>query len=314
MLNPQLIPVLKAAGIDPRKDPPNPAELARLEAFWRLSREDPPSLLVELVRTRKRAGEAERSCAKAAEAASNLEKMLKDLLDAPSFLYRLEAIRHGPDGPRAICRGGGPIRDLPVHPDVDVERLERLQPWDYVRVCDNVVVGAWAEDSFLFAAAQGQVVTFQGYRDRESGLVQVSENAHGETVVRLAANLRDEEISNGSKLVLQRDDPGRAIAVVPAQQAHSRFEVPIEQIDTRLEDLAGMEPIARRLIEEVVVHVLNPLVCEAFGLELMKGFLLISYKPGMGKTAFTRAFAYWLHELGLQRGCLLYTSDAADDN
>lgn len=302
MFNPELIPIFRAAGVDFREDPPSAAELEEIDGLLRRSREDPRVLTIELVRARWRANRAERNCGKSTEAAKKLEKTLKDLLEGNALLYRLEATRLDADGLRAICRAGGQMRELSVHPDVDGTCLERLKPWEYVRVCENVVVGTWTGDPLLFASAQGDIVAFQGYRDRELGLVRVSESTHGERVVLLADDLREQEIAHGSKLVLQRDDTGRAIAVVPGQQAHSRFEIPIEQISTRLEELACIETIAQQLIEEVVVHILNPHVCEGLGLQPMRGFLLSSYKPGMGKTAFARGFAYWLHQLGLQQG------------
>jgi ATP-dependent 26S proteasome regulatory subunit len=307
MLNPEIISILREAGIDLRSNSLSRAELESLDTYRRLSKQDPDSLVAKLMQANRRADRAEKNCAKASEAATKLEEMLKDLLQGPSHLYRLESIRRGEGGLRAICHAGNQFQEFPVHPEVDIECLEKLDSWEYVRICENVVVGTWADDPVLFASALGEVVAFTDYHDRELGLVQVSEQARNQ-VVRLATDLRDQEIAGNSKLVLQRDDPGRAIAVVPGQQARSKFEVPIEQIDTRIEDLAGIEPIAQQLIEEVVVNVLNPSICEDFGLQPMKGFLLSSYKPGMAKTAFARAFAYWLYELGLERGfdVLLY--------
>ena len=219
--------------------------MEKYERLFLRSREDPNSLVVEFLLAERRAERAEKNCAKSTQASAELEKILKGLLESGASLYRPEAIRRGAEGLRVICRAGSQLRELPVHPEVDGDCLEGLDSWEYVRVRENVVVGTWADDLLLFAAAQGEVVAFKDYHDRELGLVQVSEPGRGERVVRLAPHLRDEEIAPGSKLVLQRDDPGRAIAVVPGQRAHSKFEVPIEQIDTRLEDLAGIESIAR---------------------------------------------------------------------
>lgn len=302
MFSPESIHYLRAAGVQLHGDPADIDELKEIDKLIQRYRGAPDGLIVEWIRARMQAKHAEQSCGQSAEAAQNLEKMLRDLLEGNAALYRLETMRHGSDGARAICRAAGQMREFPVHPGVDPSCLEGIKPWEYVRVRENVVVGTWADDPYLLASAQGDIVSFKGYRDRQQGLVQVSEDARADRVVRLAADLRDDEITPGSKLVLQRDDSSQAIAVIPGQQTHSQFEIPIEQIETRLQDLAGIDSVARQLIEEVVVHVLNPEICKDFGLLAMKGFLLSSYKPGMGKTAFVRGFAYWLYELGLHQG------------
>ncbi|MBN1852629.1 MAG: AAA family ATPase [Pirellulales bacterium] len=302
MLNSDIISVLQDAGFDLNEEVPNVEELREIDEILQRSKNDPRALAVEWLRARRHEKKAKRSCVQATQSAEKLEKLLKDLVEGNALLYRLEAVHAAESGSRAICRSGNQMREFSVHPSLDCASLERIQPWEYVRVCENVVVGTWADDPSLFADAHGQIVAFKGYHDRDLGLVHVSENAHGERVVRLADNLREQEIPHGSKLVLQRDHSGRAIAVVPGLETHSRFEIPIEQINTRLDELACIEPIARQLIEEVMVHVLNPDVCSDLGLEPMRGFLLSSYKPGMGKTAFVRGFAYWLHEFGQQHG------------
>lgn len=303
MLNPEIIAVLReAAGSRGLATMPTPAELEEIQQWVQRSQQEPRSLVVDLLRARWRAENAEKQCAVAAEAAESLEETLHDMVHNHAALYRLEATRLDGEQTRAICRTGGQMREFPLHPDVDPECLEGLQPWEYVRVVEDVVVGVWAGDPSLRLSAQGEVVAFRGYRDRQRGLVHVAEDGHRERIARLAADLREQDIPAGSKLVLLGDNPHWVVDVLPGQSTHSRFEVPVEKINTRLDDLAGIESVARQLIEEVVVHVLNPDVCREFGLDPMRGFLLSSYKPGMGKTAFVRAFAYWLHELGQEQG------------
>jgi ATP-dependent 26S proteasome regulatory subunit len=293
--------VIAKMGADSR-DMPSGDELEQIQGLIHQLRTDPNAVVAEVLRTGRRAAKAEQQCAQAADAATNLEQMLEELLTGNCLLCHLEGIRRTDDGVTAVCRSGGQIKEFPLHPEMDAALLEELAPWEFVRINEQVVVGTWQDDPALFTAAHGDVVTFNAYCDQDTGLVQVVHDGHTQTVVRLAKHLRDKRLDVTSKLVLLRDDPRWAIATVPTQQTESKFEVPIETIDTRLEDLAGIEPIARQLIEDVVMHVVNPLIRKQFGLKQMNGFLLMSRRPGMGKTAFMRAFAYWLHELGQKMG------------
>ena len=281
---------------------PRGEDLAEIADVVRRHEAKPAEVVAEVIQTRRRAAAAQRSCAQAAEAATNLERLMKELLEGNASLYRLEALQAKGDGYSALCRAGGVLRELAVHPEVSVETLQALEPWEYVRVREEVVVGVWAGDSSLFAAAHGDIASFKAFCDEEQGLVQVQLDSHGESVVRLARCLRGKKLTPMSRLVLLRDDPRWAIALVPSQAAQSRFEVPIDQIDTKLEDLAGIESVARRLIEDVLVHVIHPEIRTRFGLKPMHGFLLSSYQPGMGKTAFLRGFSRWLYDLGQQLG------------
>ena len=99
-----------------------------------------------------------------------------------------------------------------------------------------------------------------------------------------------------SRLVLQRDNPHRAIAIAAADEAPSRFEISIENFDIRLDDLAGMEDIAVRLIEEIQLRIRRPDIRDQFGLKPLRGVLLYSYKPGMGKSKFVSAIARWFYD------------------
>jgi ATP-dependent 26S proteasome regulatory subunit len=280
-----------ASSQDAAAGPRSPAE--RLAHLLREFNGDPRKLALEVLRARQQLEHAQLRCNEAAEAAAKLEGMLKQLLEGNRVLCRVEALRETPLGIRCVCRANGVLRDLPVHPEVDVEQLRRLKSWEYVTVHEQVVVGVWSGDPQLYAGAQGEVVAFKGYKDREAGLACVG---HGpeERVVSLDVSLCSQELTPRHRLVLQRDNPHRAIGLVAGQHHGSRFEVPIDRIHTRLEDLAGVEEIAAQLLEDVLLRIFHPELREQYGLEPLKGILLYS-KPGMGKTALMRAIALWLH-------------------
>ncbi len=297
------LPDVLAAAYGDASRVPRGADIDAITEVIRKHEENPAQIIAELHHARGRAAKAERNSVRAAEAATKLEGILKGLLDGNASYYRLEAVRRAADGSAsALCRVGSLLREFPIHPEVDASELERLEPWEYVRVHEDVVVGFWAGDASLLAAAQGNIVSFKAYCDESQGLVQVQQDGQGEWVVRLARHLRDQRLTPTSRLVLSRDDSRWAVGLVPSLATQSRFELPIGQIKTRLEDLAGIEPIARRLIEDLLVHVIHPAVRLEFGLKPMHGFLLSSYQPGMGKTAFMRGFGGWLVELGQQVG------------
>ena len=258
--------------------------------------QNPEAAAIELVRAR-------RSCHDATKAAEDLEAMVRELVEKNAALFHLETLRHSPGGkPRAVCRLGSQLQELGVHPEVSLESLERLQPWEYVCVHEGVVIGTWHDDPALFAAQYGDVVTFDGYADRENFMVRVTRPGHDEAVVTLAAPLRIELLRPGTKLILQRDDPRWAIASLPAENLESKFEVPLDHVRTRLEDLAGMEELSRAFLQDILLRVVFDDVRTEFDLAPMRGALLYSYQPGMGKTAFTEGLAVWLRDFGHERG------------
>jgi ATP-dependent 26S proteasome regulatory subunit len=285
----------RAAGLDPRQMRFSEQDQQAIAHYLDITPPPPPELLFDLVRLRHRNQQLQAACAKSAEAATNLEQMITDLLSGNATLCRLETVRETETGFRAVCRLGGTLREFSIHPEVDVEQLRQLQPWDYVAVNEQVVVGQWSDDPWLYVNAQGPVVEFKGYQDSEHHLVRIADGPQ-ERVAVLDPALRDVPLRPPVRLVVHRDDPSRVIATVPLQQTHSRFEVPVDGLHTRLEDLAGVEEIAERLLEDVLVRTCCPDVRDRYGLEPLKGVLLYSYKPGMGKTAFMRAIALWLHE------------------
>jgi SpoVK/Ycf46/Vps4 family AAA+-type ATPase len=296
--------LLHAAGYDPARRPPSETMLRSVAEMIDRAQLDPLASIADALRERRLAEEARANCAQAATAAGNLEQVLKDLLETPPALCHLEKIDRHPGGPaRALCRMGGQLRELAIHPDVDLDALERLLPWEYVCVhpTEMVVIGSCTDADF-FSGSQGSVVEFKGYRDRDQGLICVARAGHDEQVVRLAPTLREEPLSPKSRLVLQRDDERFAIAVLPCGRPESKFEVPIDQIRTRLEDLAGLDSIIVPLLEDLLIRHVRPEIRDQFDLKPLRGMILSSFKPGMGKTALMRAIALWLHELGQEHG------------
>lgn len=259
--------------------------------------EDPASVAMELVRARQ-------NCRQAADAAENLEAMLRNLVERSATLFHLESYHRTPDGQLlAVCRVGSQMQEMAVYEqNVTEEALERLQPWEYVRAHEGIVVGTWHDDPGLLGTQFGDIVTFDGWADRDSFRVRVTQPGHNETIVTLAAPLRIEDLRPGMKLILQRDDPRWAIAALPAEHADSKFEVPLDQVRTRLEDLAGLEDLNEVFLQDILLRVVFSDIRDEFDLTPLRGALLYSRQPGMGKTAWCEGLAVWLRDFGDEYG------------
>lgn len=307
MPNPSLSELFRNSGLDPIRAHFQEDDLRTFARYMEMAQHDPFDLVTELVRRHSLARDQQTACEKATEAATNLEQMLQDLLAGNATFYHLEMIRETPDGHRAVCRLNGTLREFSIHPDVDPERLRSLKSWEYVTVHQDVVIGYWADDALLYTNAMGPVVEFKGYQNHESHTVRVMDGPQ-ERIAKLDPSLWDAPLKPQQKLVLHRADPPLVIDTIPLENVQSRFEIPIDKLHTRLEDLAGVEGIAELLLEDILLRVCCPAVRERFDLEPLKGILLYSYKPGMGKTAFMRAITLWLYEHGDQFGfdVLLY--------
>jgi ATP-dependent 26S proteasome regulatory subunit len=261
----------------------------RLEILQRLHRE-PEGVVNELIAARK-----------GAQAAEQLEQLLKGLVAQNANLFHLEMLRNVPSGQmRAICRMGTQLQELGVHPDVSVETLKHLLPWEYVCVHDGVVIGTWCDDPLLLGLQLGDAVTFEGYVHRERRQVRVSQPGREEIIVTLAPPLPQESLRRGMKLILQRDDPRWAIAAFPAEHAESKFEIPLDQVHTRPEDLAGLDELFAEFLQDILLRVVFTDIRDRFDLAPLRGALLYSYQPGMGKTAFCEALAVWLRDFGAE--------------
>jgi ATP-dependent 26S proteasome regulatory subunit len=278
---------------------------------------DPQAAVTQVLAARRATDRAQRATAEVMKSVDALEEIIEKLLEGKPILCRLEALREGTQGVelQAVVRLGAQLRELTVHPDVDHEALSALMPWHYVRVHpQELVVIGYRDDPELFERAQGDLVEFLGWAEESSGLARVSHLGHEERIVELAPTLRDVEIQPPARLVLQRDDDRWAIAVVPSDRRESRFEISVESITTRLEDLAGLDTVKERLLEDLILRMLRPDLLGRYGVKPLRGVILESHKPGQGKTALVRAFAAYVYELGRRHGfdvCLYFVPPGA---
>ncbi len=265
---------------------------------------DPGAAAGEIVSLRRRKAQLETDCQRSAEAADELFKTLQDLLRPKAALYPMERFYLDEQGrPCALVNVNGQRRELPVADQVDREVLSRLEPWHCVKVhpTEMIVVGVDTDES-LHALAQGEMAAYKAPRDPQRGLVTVSRFGRDEEVVRLAPALCGRPLSLGDRLVLHRDNPRWAIDIVQAQQTESKYEIPIAQLTTQFDDLAGLDPVIGRIVEDWLMRLVYKEIGETFDLDPLRGMILYSYKPGMGKTALVRALVRWLYELGQVRG------------
>jgi ATP-dependent 26S proteasome regulatory subunit len=239
-----------------------------------------------------------------AAAAEALEGTIQDLLHPKPVLHHVERCFRDAEGrPRAIVNLNGQRRELPVADTVDWSEIENLAPWDMVRVCPNelIVVGTCRDDA-LHARAHGETATFENYLNRDQGLAAVTRFGRDAEVVLLCPTLRHETLRAGDRLILHRDNPGWAIGVLPGRRSESKFEIPITELTTRLEDLAGLDSVLEQIMQELLPRFVCKDIGERFNLDPFNGMILYSYKAGMGKTALVRALVRYLHDLGLVRG------------
>ncbi len=265
---------------------------------------DPAAAANEMVLLRRRNAQLDADCRRSAAAAEQMYKTLEDLLRPKAALYPLERFYLDDQGrPCALVNLNGQRRELPVADHVDLDILTRLAPWQCVKVhpTEMIVVGSDTDES-LWSMALGEMVTYKATRDGARGLVTVSRFGRDEEVVRLAPSLCGRPLAPGDRLMLCRDNPRWAIDIVPAQQVESRYEISVSQITTRFDDLAGLDGVIDRIVEDWLMRLVYKEIGERFDLEPLRGMILYSYKPGMGKTALVRAMIRWLYELGQVRG------------
>jgi ATP-dependent 26S proteasome regulatory subunit len=287
---------LRLAGVDLQNQTPDPRDLLRASELIERCGRERYSLVPDVLRGDRELREAQRLSATTSEAAERLNDMLHDMVDGAHEYWPLVTVRETADGPRAVCQVASKCQELAIHPDCPVEELKNLEFWEYVAVHENVVVGTWRDDPVLFARAHGEIASFKRYVDRDAHLVEVSREGHDEPIVELAPALWECPLTPHSRLILQRGNPHRAIALAAGEDASSKFEIPIENIDVRLEDLAGVEEIAVKLIEDIYLRMCRTDIRDQFGLQAMRGVLLYSYKPGMGKSKFVSATARWFYD------------------
>lgn len=293
--------IMEDAGYELDGSPREQALLLEIDRLLTEAECDPKTAVTQILAARQATDRAERATAEVMTSVDALEEIFEKLLEGKPILCRLEALREGTqeDELQAVVRLGGQLRELTVHPDVDPEALRALMPWHYVRVHpQELVVIGYRNDPDLFERAQGDLVEFLGWAEEPSGLVRVSHLGHEERIVELAPTLREAEIQPPARLVLQRDDDRWAIALLPSDRRESRFEISVESITTRLEDLAGLDDVKERLLEDLILRMLRPDLLGRYGVKPLRGLILASHKPGQGKTALVRAFAAYVYELG----------------
>jgi ATP-dependent 26S proteasome regulatory subunit len=242
----------------------------------------------------------------AADSAQRLEKVLTELLESQPVLCVLEkVVGKGDRPPKAIVRmPNGPRVSLPLHPAVDLEALRNLHKWECVLVSQKemLVVGVWADDDYLWAQAQGEVVEFRSYYQGRKDMGWVAPQGRNEEIINLDRTLCEQTLQAGTSLVLHRNAPNWAIAVLSKEKAQSKYLVPSDSIDTTLDDLAGLERIAERLLEKISIRAMFPELRKEFALDPLRGLILYSEKPGQGKTALIRALAREVDDLGKTAG------------
>jgi len=301
-LPPELLRLLREAGHEAAEELPPLETLRGLYAVLQQREAAPRELLVELAKARLAPERSRRSAHRSAEVAAEAEQALAKMIGAKPLLARLELFLDG-DPPEAYCRLGGQTRGFSIHPDVDLDALRRLEPWHWVEVHPEAPVITGVLDApELFSLAQGDVVDLHRVDPTDPSRAFVSRHEHDECVVTLSPALRAQGVQPPAKLVLQRDDERWAIACLEASEQRSRFEVSLDDIETKLDDLAGVEDVVLPLIDDILACILREDTRRAFDLRPLNGVLLYSSKPGTGKTSVVCALGAWLRDLGRRMG------------
>ncbi len=300
---PSVVELLQQVGYELSGSPRDRMLVMKAQALVQQLQTDPRNAAAQVLAAQLAAEKAQQATKTVMESVERLEQALEGLLDGQALLCRLEVVSTVQEEPRARVRIGGQLRELAIHPDVDVDALRALMPWDFVCVhpVELVVIGHRNEPD-LREWAQGQVAEFLNHHDRERGMVRVSCQGGEERVVRLAPPLREVELHVPTRLVLQRDDERWAIQVVPDESRQSRFEIPVDSITTTLDDLAGLDPVIEPMVEDAFLRLIAPEQVRHLGTAPLRGMILESHKPGQGKTALVRAYAAFLRDLGREKG------------
>jgi len=294
-----LVTLLREVGYDP--DSPELRRLVvEMDELWTQAEGDPRAAVRRFLAERRASEGTRQANQEMMKAVAALEEILEALLEGRPLLCRFESARFNAEGEfTVVARLGSQLRELGVHPEVDVQRLRSLLPWHYVCVHpQELVVTGYRDDPELFHRAHGELVEFLGWADRPRGLVRVSSHGNEERIAELAPTLRGTELQPPTRLVLQRDDDRWAIAAQPSERRESRFEVDAATISTRLDKLAGLDEIKELLIEDFALRFLRPELAARHGIKPLRGVILSSHQPGQGKTAFVRAFVAWASEAG----------------
>ena len=245
-----LAQIIKDAGYGPGGSAGGEDLLLEVDRLLIKAETDPEQVVAQVLAGRMAGDKAKKSTAEVMKSVEALQGILEQLLAGRPLLCRLENVSgsHETEA-RATVTLGGQLRELAVHPNVDLEALGALMPWHFVCVHpQEMIITGYRDDSALFARAQGDLVEFLGWADESRHLVRVSHLGNEERIVGLAPSLRGVELQAPARLVLQRDDDRWAIEVVPQERRESRFEIPVETITTNLDDLAGLDSVKECLI------------------------------------------------------------------
>ena len=241
----------------------------------------------------------------AADSAQKLEKVLVGLLDSQPVLCVLETVVVKGDRP-PMRSSAWPASRFPCR---STRRLTS-------RPCGNSASGnaCWWRKKRCWWWACGPTTTISGPRPRErsSSSARTARTAktwpgstpqgRNDQIVSLDRPLCEQALQPGMSLVLHRNAPNWAISLLSKEKAQSKYHVPIDSIDTTLDDLAGLEPIAERLLEKIFIRAVFPELRDEFALDPLRGVILYSEKPGQGKTALVKALAREVDDLGRTAG------------
>jgi SpoVK/Ycf46/Vps4 family AAA+-type ATPase len=167
----------------------------------------------------------------------------------------------------------------------DHERVLALAGEVLIRDPANVEALRLAASS---ADALGDQSRAIGYKRLLEALAAPAPNALGPTATQdLIRASADQE---GSFAEIVREVFGEEVPAAPATPDIARSEWEVERPTVKLEDVAGMQDVKRRLDMAFLAPLRNPDVMKAYGMSLRGGLLLYG-PPGCGKTFLARATA-----------------------
>jgi len=170
-----LAQILKDAGYGPDGAPEGEGLLVEADRLLTQAEMDPKQAVAQVFAARLAGDKARGSAAEVMKSVEGLQRILEKLLEGRPLLCRLENVTgsHETEA-RATVTLGGQLRELAVHPDVDLEALGALMPWHFVCVHpQEMVVTGYRDEAALFARAQGDLVEFLGWADESRHLVRV---------------------------------------------------------------------------------------------------------------------------------------------
>ena len=183
--------ILKDAGYGSDGSPGGQDLLLEVDRLLTQAEQDPKQAVAHVFAARLAGEKAKKSSAEGIKSVEALQAILENLLAGRPLLCRLESVTRTHEAEAwATVTLGGQLRELAVHPDVDLEALGALMPWHYACVHpQELVVTGYRDGSALFERAQGELVEFLGWADEARHLVRVSHLGNEERIVGLAPTL-----------------------------------------------------------------------------------------------------------------------------